>query len=86
MKSDLIWVWVCIVFTLLTVFYTVVNCVNANWVNLPICCFALGLNIMNTINHFREYKRRKAWQTSWHAFDLAFRECWPDEPESSIDD
>ena len=86
MKRDLVMGWVFIAMALLMVFCIVVNCVNGNWGNLPICGFAFGMNIVSAVNRFRDYKMRKEYEASWVKLDLAFRECWPDEDEDESED
>ena len=82
MKRDLVMGWVFIALALLMVFCIVVNCINANWAGLPICCFALTMNLINAVSHFRDYKMRKEYEESWAKLNESFRACWPDEDES----
>ena len=86
MKKDLVMGWVFIALALLMVFCVVVNCVNANWAGLPICGFAFGLNLMNAVNRFRDYKMRKEYEESWARFNEGFQACWPDEDDDDPKD
>ena len=84
MKRDLIMGWVFIAMALLMVVCIVVNCVNANWCNLPICGFAFCMNIVSAVNRFRSYKMCKEYKASWAKLDQTIRECWPDEDNNII--
>lgn len=86
MKSDLIWGWVFIAMALLMIFCIVVNCVNANWAGMPICCFAFGLNTMNAVNRFRDYKRRKEYENTYSIMSMRYWDDVPYEDELDEDD
>lgn len=84
MKSDLIWGWVFIAMALLMVFCIVINCVNQNWASMPICCFAFGLNTMNAVNRFCDYKRRKDYENTYSIMSMRY---WGDVPyEDELDE
>ena len=78
MKKDLIFGWLFIGMALLMVFCIVVNCVNGSWGNLPICGFALGMNITSAVNRFKDYKRRQDYE---QAYSLMSMRCWSDYDE-----
>lgn len=78
MKKDLIFGWLFLGMALLMVFCIVVNCVNGSWGNLPICGFALGMNITSAVNRFNDYKRRKDYE---QAYSLMSMRCWSDYDE-----
>ena len=86
MKRDLIMGWVFIALALLMVFCVVVNCINANWAGLPICCFALGMNLINAASRFKDYKMRKEYENQYSLMPMR---CWSnydeddDEPEDN---
>ena len=78
MKRDLIFGWLFLGMALLMVFCIVVNCVNGSWGNLPICGFALGMNITSAVNRFKDYKRYKDYE---QAYSLMSMRCWSDYDE-----
>lgn len=77
MKKDLVMGWVFIALALLMVFCIVVNCVNANWAGLPICGFALGMNLMNAVSRFKDYKMRKEYENQYSIMSMKY---WGDVP------
>ena len=85
MKKDLVMGWVFIGLALLMVFCIVYGCFIGNWEALPMCSFALILDIVNAANRFNDYKRCKGYEASWSKLDLAIRECWPDEDEDELE-
>jgi hypothetical protein len=85
MKRDLIMGWVFIAMALIMIFCIVVNCVNDNWGNLPICGFAFGMNLSSAVNRFRDYKRRKEYENQYSIMSMR---CWSayDEDEDDPED
>lgn len=81
MKRDLIWGWVFIVLAVLMVFCVFVNINNDNWEAMPICFFALILNIVNATNRFKDYRRFKDYHQSLDNMEQYIRELWPDEED-----
>ena len=82
MKNDLIWGWVFVILALVMVACIVYGIFIGNWSALPMCGFALGMNITSAITRFKSYKYRK----SLYEFDQAFYACFKhqeDNPEDS---
>ncbi len=81
MKKDAsmgcVWVFIALLM-LLCVF---VNINNDNWEAMPICVFALILNIVNATNRFKEYRRIKDYHKSLDSMKQYIRESWPDEED-----
>lgn len=59
MKSDLIWGWMSVGLTLLMIACIIYCCFIGNWAAIPMCSFALILNVGNAISHFTSYNRCK---------------------------
>lgn len=80
MKSDLIWGWIFVGLALIMLACVIYGCFIGNWTALPICSFALTLNVCNAISRFKDYKR---WQQDWKdymdRFNDAFNACWPED-------
>lgn len=84
MTRDLIMGWVFIALALLMVFCVIINIVNQNWAGMPICCFALGLNTMNAVNRFKDYKRHKEYENTYSIMSMRY---WGDVPyEDELDE
>lgn len=80
MRSDLIWGWISAVLALIGIILVVFCVCIGNWPALPMCAFALGLNIINSITHFCDYKwRQQDWKDCMARFDDAFNACWPED-------
>ena len=82
MKRDLVMGWVFIALALLMVLCIVINCIGANWVGLPICGSAFGMDLMSAVNHFKRYKMRKEYEKQYSIMSMR---CWSDydEPEDT---
>ena len=81
MKNDLIWGWIFIGLSILMLACVIYGCCIGNWTAVPMCSFALTLNVCNAIGRFKDYKRRRDWDTSWERFNETFKACWPDEDD-----
>lgn len=68
MKKDRNMGWFFIILCLIMVFCIIFNIFNDNWEALPICIFALILNISNALNRFNDYKRYKELEKSIQKF------------------
>ena len=84
MKNDVImgciWVFMALVM-LLCVF---VNINNDNWEAMPICVFALILNIVNATNRFKSYRRLKDYHKTLNGIEQYIQKLCPDEDENRI--
>lgn len=83
MKKDLIWGWIFIALALFMIFCIVIDCVNANWTSLPICGFAFGMNLINAIIHFKDYKERKEYKNLYSIIPIHY---WSEDIETLSDD
>ena len=80
MRNDLIWGWVFVGLALLMVACIIYGCSIGNWAAVPMCSFALALNVCNAISRFKNYKwRQQDWKDSMARFDEAFNACWPED-------
>lgn len=89
MKNDLIWGWVFVGLALLMVACIIYGGFIGNWAAIPMCCFALTLNITNAISRLRAYKYHKdsmRFQQSLRDFKDAFNACWPDKDDDDPED
>lgn len=59
MKSDLIIGWIFVGLALLMVVGIIYECFIGNWAAIPMCSFALILDVGNVISHFTSYNRCK---------------------------
>ena len=56
--------WYGIFWSILSIFIlgcTILNIVNKNYMALPICVFAFGVDTTNAISHLKTYTREKAY-------------------------
>ena len=84
MKSDLIWGWIFIGLALIMLACVIYGCCIGNWTAIPICSFALALNVCNAISRFRDYKRwQQEYEQSMLAFNTTLRSLWPDIDEEN---
>ena len=83
MKRDLIWGWVFIALTLLAALCIVIHCVNANWDSAFICGFVFGINLMNAIIRFQDYKKRKEYENLYSVMPIHY---WSEDIEILSDD
>ena len=79
MKNDLIWGWIFVGLSILMLVCVIYGCFIGNWTAVPMCSFALTLNVCNAISRFKDYKYRRDWDASWERLNEAFKACWPDE-------
>ena len=63
MKSDLIWGWVFVGLALVMIACIIYGCCIGNWTAVPMCSFALTLNVCNAISRFKDYRRKRAWDS-----------------------
>ena len=81
MKNDLIWGWIFVVMSLLMLALVIYGCFIGNWTAVPMCSFALALNVCNAISRFTDYKWR---QQEWKDCITRFNAYQPkDKPEDS---
>ena len=76
MKNDLIWGWIFIGLALIMVACIIYGCFIGNWTAVPMCSFALILDVCNAISRFKDYKRR---QQDWKDCMARFNACWPED-------
>ena len=87
MKKDLVMGCVFVGLSILILACVIYGCCIDNWAAVPMCSFALALNICNAITRFHDYKRRQQdWKDCMARFNDAFNACWPDEDEDEPDD
>ena len=65
MKSDFIWGWVFIGLALLMVACIIYGCFIGNWVAIPMCSFALAINVCNAISRFKSYRAHKRFVSAF---------------------
>ena len=87
MKSDLVMGWVFVGLSILILICVICGCFVGNWAAVPMCSFALTLNVCNAITRFHNYKQRQQdWKDCMARFNDAFNACWPDEDEDEPED
>lgn len=65
MRNDLIWGWVFVGLALLMVACIIYGCFIGNWAAVPMCSFALALNVCNAISRFSSYRSRKRFNDAF---------------------
>ena len=85
MKNDLIWGWVFVGLALLMVVLIIYACFISNWAAIPMCSFALILNVGNAISRFTSYNRYKDYHKMLDKLDTAILACWPDKEDNCIE-
>ena len=84
MKNDVIMGCVWVFMALIMLLCVFVNINNDNWEAMPICVFALILNIVNATNRFKHYRRIKDYHKTLDDIEQYIRKLCPDEDENRI--
>ena len=84
MRSDLIWGWVFVGLALVMIACIIYGCCIGNWTAVPMCGFALALNVCNAISRFKDYRSKQAWSLMsmrrWSDYDAVLDDD-EDEPD-----
>ena len=87
MRNDLIWGWVFVGLSILMLVCVIYGCFIGNWTAVPMCSFALTLNVCNAIGRFKDYRRKRDWESSslmsmrrWRYYDADLDDD-EDEPD-----
>ena len=65
MKNDLIWGWIFVGLALIMVACIIYGCCIGNWVAVPMCSFALSLDVCNAISRFKLYRAHKRFNSAF---------------------
>lgn len=86
MKNDVIMGCIWVFMALLMLLCVFVNINNDNWEAMPICVFALILNIVNATNRFKSYRRLKDYHKTLDNMEQYIRELFPEQNDNRIAD
>lgn len=79
MKRDLIWGWTFVILAIIMLCFTFYGFYIGNDFGAIMCCIAAGIDIVNAVMRFTEYKYQRDWNASLEELNKALKARWPDE-------